>query len=36
MTSKITPHHLACEAMDNPLGLTSARPRLAWTVESDE
>jgi len=36
MTSKITPHQLTCEYMDNPLGLTIARPRLAWIVESDE
>jgi len=30
----IAPQHLACEHLNNPLGIDAARPRLSWTLRA--
>ena len=31
----LTPTHLRCEYLDNPIGIDITKPRLSWRVESD-
>ncbi|MGJ5816602.1 family 78 glycoside hydrolase catalytic domain [Paludibaculum fermentans] len=36
VSAALTPVRLECEARVNPLGIDTARPRLGWTLKSDE
>jgi alpha-L-rhamnosidase len=35
-TSNLKPAALTCEHLHNPLGLTEPKPRLSWTLETDQ
>ncbi len=33
--AELTPTHLRCEYLDNPIGIDATKPRLSWLVESE-
>ncbi|TWU19251.1 Bacterial alpha-L-rhamnosidase [Allorhodopirellula heiligendammensis] len=34
--AELTPTHLRCEYLDNPIGIDITKPRLSWQVESED